>query len=295
MLKTAGHITTVTIRRRRRVPPARHFFNQLGPRNAFCSIAESLIYATRSGAEPGVELLGKWAGALMRDVEEGEIYRRGPRRIDPNQVLEGGDELRLASCTQPLCITLSAIGAKAQMFSDQAVDQAEGVRKFDPLENSNLPSCADSRRDGDVISHPAEDQNRGAVESGRIERAGRMRELMIHGDDLRSLAQQLSDQTQSLHSILELMEAGGLVVNRFGGGFRQEPSVEFDRPSHQASRLVVICDVVDVLDTDAGGFKAVPDGLVRQPSGLADADAVEARQFLFLNGGDDPPVFEQRR
>src|SRR5262245_1873698 len=116
MLKTAGHITTVTIRRRRRVPPARHFFNQLGPRNAFYSIAESLICAARSGAEPEVELLGKWAGALMRDVEEGEIYGRDPCRVDRNQVLEGGDEFRLASCTQPLCVTLSTIGAKAQMF-----------------------------------------------------------------------------------------------------------------------------------------------------------------------------------
>src|SRR5215467_1147177 len=113
MLKTASHITMVAIRRLRRVPPARHFFNQLGPRNAFCSIAESLIYAIRDGAEPEVELLGKWAGALTRDVEEGEIYGRDPRRIDPNQVFEGGDELRLASCTQPLCITLSAIRAKA--------------------------------------------------------------------------------------------------------------------------------------------------------------------------------------
>src|SRR5262245_29842968 len=231
----------------------------------------------------------------MRDVEEGEIYGRYPRRIDPNQVLEGGDELRLASCTQPLCVTLSAIAAKAQMFSDQAVDPAEGVRKFDSLENSNLSSFADPCRDGDVISHPAEDQNRGPVESGRIERAGCMRELMIHGDDLRSPAQQLCDQAQRLHSILKLVEAGGLMVNGFRGGFRQEPSVEFDRPSHQASRLVVISDVVNILYPDAGGFKAVPDGLVRQPSRLADADAVDARQFLFLDGGDDPPVFEQRR
>src|SRR5262245_60803287 len=231
----------------------------------------------------------------MRDVEEGEIYGRYPRRIDPNQVLEGGDELRLASCTQPLCVTLSAIGAKAQMFTDQAVDPAEGVRKFDPLENSNLPSFADSRRDGDVISLPAEDQNRGAVESSRIERAGRMRQLMIHGADLRSPAQQLSEQTQRLHSILKLVEAGGLVINRFRVGFRQEPSVEFDRPSHQAARLVVISDVINILDPDAGGFEAVPDGLVRSPSGLADADAADARQLLFLDGGDDPPIFEQRR
>src|SRR5262245_44625262 len=205
MLKAVGHITVVTIRRRRRIPPARHFFNQLGPRNAFRSTAESLTYGARGGAEPEVEFLGKWAGALMRDVEKGEVYGRDPRRIDPNQVLEGGGELRLASSTQPLCVTLSAIRAEAKMFSDQAVDPAEGVRKFDPLENSNLPSFADSRRDGDVISHPAEDQNRGAVESGRIESAGRMRELMIHGDDLRSLAQQLPDQTQRLHSILKLV------------------------------------------------------------------------------------------
>src|SRR5262245_3044003 len=231
----------------------------------------------------------------MKDVEKGAIYGRYPRRIDPNQVLEGWDELWLTSCTQPLCVMLSAVWAKAQMFSDQAVDPAEGVRKFDPLENSNLPSFADSRRDGDVVSHPAEDQNRGAVESGRIERAGRMRELMIHGDDLRGLAQQLSDQAQRLHSILKLVEAGGLVVSRFGGGLRQEPSVEFDRPSHQASRLVVISDVVNIPDPDPGGFEAVPDGLVRQPSGLADADAADARQLLFLDGGDDPPIFEQRR
>jgi len=27
----------------------------------------------------------------------------------------------------------------------------------------------------------------------------------------------------------------------------------------------------------------------------ADADSVDAGQLLFLNGGDDPPVFEQRR
>src|SRR5262249_40093969 len=113
MLKAGGHITVVTIRRRRRIPPARHFFNQLGPRNALCSIAESLTYATRGGAEPEVELLGKWAGALMRDVEKGEGDGRDPRRIDPNQVLEGGDELRLASCTQPLCVTLSTIWAEA--------------------------------------------------------------------------------------------------------------------------------------------------------------------------------------
>src|SRR5262245_66515173 len=122
-----------------------------------------------------------------------------------------------------------------------------------------------------------------------------MRELMVHSADLRSPVQQLSDQAQSLHSILKLVEAGGLVVNRFGGGYRQEPSVEFCRPSHQASRLVVISEVVNILDPDTGGFEAVPDGLVRQPSGLADADAADARQLLLLDGGDDPPIFEQRR
>src|SRR5215510_5569907 len=122
-----------------------------------------------------------------------------------------------------------------------------------------------------------------------------MRQLMIHGADLPGPAQQLSAPTQRLHSILKLVEAGGLVVSRFRGGFRQEPSVEFDRPSHQAARLVVISDVVNVLDPDAGGSEAVPDGLVRQPSGLADADAADARQLLFLDGGDDPPIFEQRR
>jgi len=69
------------------------------------------------------------------------------------------------------------------MFGDQAVDPTERMRKLDSLENSQLSSLADSSRDGDVIPFPAEDQNCGAIKSRRIECAGRMRKVVIHGDD----------------------------------------------------------------------------------------------------------------
>jgi len=52
---------------------------------------------------------------------------------------------------------------------------------------------------------------------------------------------------------------------------------------------------VKILDPNAGCFKAVTDSLVRQSSGLADADPEDARQLLLFNGGDDLPIFEQSR
>src|SRR5262249_53201205 len=64
LLKTVGHITAITVCRERRILPPGQFFNQLGPRNAFSSIDESLICAIRGLAESKVKLLGKWGRAL---------------------------------------------------------------------------------------------------------------------------------------------------------------------------------------------------------------------------------------
>jgi len=83
----------------------------------------------RGSAEFAVELLGKWICPLKGSIEEGEVQRWRPSSIDLNQILEGCDEFRLASRTQPLRVIFPAVGAKSQMFGDQAVDTTWKVNR----------------------------------------------------------------------------------------------------------------------------------------------------------------------
>jgi hypothetical protein len=122
-----------------------------------------------------------------------------------------------------------------------------------------------------------------------------MSQLVIYRYDLRVLACESPDQMQRFHAAVIFIDTGRLVIFGLRRIFRDELFMEFCLPIQKTAGFDVIGDIVYLVNSDSGGLQAVSNGFVWQPATLADSDALDANQFFFLDGGDNPSILEQRR
>jgi hypothetical protein len=227
-----------------------------------------------------------------------EVFEIEPERavgLEINEIVV--DELREARRAvgrEPHHLVLAGIDLEAGVVGEGRVQEPEAVGEMDFLGDREVAAVPDRGRRGGPFADAVEGEHRGPLERRGIERGGRVAQMVLAEQEPRLPVEfgvrglELVGQQRLLEQLFAQPQrqrhAKRREAARAAGEIGLEQALELEE------RLVVEHDPVDVLELNAGLLQAIVDGEPR----IAGVELL-AGEALFLRGGNEPAVLDDRR
>ena len=244
--------------------------------------------ATEQCIEPGVGH-GE-AGAVIEMVE---IEAERAVRFQVDQVVENGLGVsRLAVGRQAHQLVLAGIHLEAGVVGKRRVEQPQGVGEVDLPRHLQRVAVADGHGSGGPFADPVHGENHRIAEGRRVERARRVR-LVVLGEQQPRVPIQLRGQDAQLAAQQGFLEQLLLDPDRDRRRKGAEPARRerhrgLEQTFELQEGLVVEGDPIDLPEPDAARLQAPRHGM----GGIVRV-VLLARKALLLRSRDDPSVLDE--
>ena len=250
---------------------------------------ERLVGTARRAAEQIVEARGRHGQALAI-VEVGHVHPHRSVRLQIDELAQNRlGEARLAVRREPHQLVFAAVDREPAVVGERGIQQPQRVRKVQLLGQRDAIAAAHPEARRRPLADAVNRQDRRLVERRREERAGRMRLVVLGKDEapLIAAAERLAHLPREMQLPLD--------PQRQRLPERSEPAgrvgeIGLEQPLELEQRLVVEGDVIELVGADSAALEAERDRLRREA-----VVVLPPGETLFLRGGHDVPVHDQRR
>ena len=187
-------------------------------------------------------------------------------------------------------LVLAAVDREAKVVGEGGVEEPDRVREVQLAQDLHLAPAAPADRRGRPLADAVDGEDRSLVERRRVEGARRVRQMVFGIEDGVARRSQLAEMLgeQAPHEQL-LLDPGGHRCHEAGETRGREPVIGLEQALEFQERLVVERHPRQPVVRHAALAEHVAAGVDGERRVVT-----PAREALFLRGGDNLPVHQQR-